>query len=143
MLLENKNFSLFALILFYVLMVRISQLVHNPRKKKLLKNRSGLKLLSNPQKKAVCLKLLTIAPKKPNSANRRVAKVALSQTGLNLTVKIVGEKHSLQQHSSVLLQGGRCRDLIGVRLKAIRGKYDLMGVVGRKSSRSLYGVRKN
>ena len=102
-----------------------------------------MKLLANPQKKAVCLKLLTIAPKKPNSANRRVAKVALAQTGLHLTVKIVGEKHSLQQHSSVLLQGGRCRDLIGVRLKAIRGKYDLMGVVGRKSSRSLYGVRKN
>jgi small subunit ribosomal protein S12 len=124
-------------------MVRISQLVHNPRKKKLLKNRSGTKLLANPQKKAVCLKLLTIAPKKPNSANRRVAKVALAQTGLHLTVKIVGEKHSLQQHSSVLLQGGRCRDLIGVRLKAIRGKYDLMGVVGRKSSLSLYGVRKN
>lgn len=124
-------------------MARISQLVRNPRKKKFVINRSGTKLMANPQKKAVCLKLLTIAPKKPNSANRRVAKVALTQTGLNLTVKIVGEKHSLQQHSSILLHGGRCRDLIGVRLKAIRGKYDLMGVIGRKTSRSLYGVRKN
>lgn len=86
--------------------------------------------------------MLTVAPKKPNSANRRVAKVALTHTGLLLTVKIPGEKHTLQQHSSILVRGGRCRDLIGVRLKAVRGKYDLSGVAGRKSSRSLYGVRK-
>mmetsp|Transcript_60629 Transcript_60629/g.100682 ORF Transcript_60629/g.100682 Transcript_60629/m.100682 type:complete len:125 (+) Transcript_60629:1066-1440(+) len=123
-------------------MVRISQLLHHPRQKKTVRNRVGLKLASNPQKKAVCLKLLTVAPKKPNSANRRVAKVALTHTGLLLTVKIPGEKHTLQQHSSILVRGGRCRDLIGVRLKAVRGKYDLSGVAGRKSSRSLYGVRK-
>jgi len=82
-----------------------------------------------------------MAPKKPNSANRRVAKVKMSN-GYLLTVKIVGEKHNLQQHSSVLIQGGRSRDLIGVHLKAIRGKYDLSGVLNRKNSRSLYGVKK-
>lgn len=97
----------------------------------------------NPQRKAVCLKALTISPKKPNSANRRVVKVKMLKSSTNFTVKITGEKHNLQQHSTILVRGGRCRDLIGVHLKAVRGKYDLTGVVGRKTSRSVYGVSRH
>ena len=118
------------------------QLLKKPRIKKLRQSRRGLKLDSNPQRKAVCLKVLTISPKKPNSANRRVVKVKMLRSLTSFTVKITGEKHNLQQHSTVLVRGGRCRDLIGVHLKAIRGKYDLAGVVGRKTSRSVYGVSK-
>ena len=83
-----------------------------------------------------------MAPKKPNSANRRIAKVKINKQGNILTIKIIGEKHNLQQHSTILIKGGRARDLIGVHLKAIRGKYDLTGVLNRKTSRSLYGVKK-
>ena len=117
------------------------ELFKNPRFKKYKKNRS-FNLLQNPQKKAVCLKILTISPKKPNSANRRVAKVKLLQNNKILTVRIIGEKHNLQQHSFLLIKGGRTKDLIGINLKAIRGIYDLEGVKGRKTSRSLYGVKK-
>ena len=123
-------------------MSNILQLINQPRKKKLIKNKSCLKLFHNPQKKAVCLKILTMAPKKPNSANRRIAKVKINKQGNILTIKIIGEKHNLQQHSTILIKGGRARDLIGVHLKAIRGKYDLTGVLNRKTSRSLYGVKK-
>jgi len=123
-------------------MSNILQLINQPRKKKLIKNRRGLKLFHNPQKKAVCLKILTMAPKKPNSANRRIAKVKINKQGNILTIKIIGEKHNLQQHSTILIKGGRARDLIGVHLKAVRGKYDLTGVLNRKTSRSLYGVKK-
>ena len=123
-------------------MTNILQLINQPRRKKLIKNRRGLKLFQNPQKKAVCLKILTMAPKKPNSANRRIAKVKINKQGNILTIKIIGEKHNLQQHSTILIKGGRARDLIGVHLKAIRGKYDLTGVLNRKTSRSLYGVKK-
>jgi small subunit ribosomal protein S12 len=93
------------------------------------------------RKKAVCLKVLTMSPKKPNSANRRVAKVNITHFSQKLTIKITGEAHNLQQHSSILLRGGRVRDLIGVRYLAIRGKFDLTGVKNRKTSRSLYGVK--
>lgn len=96
----------------------------------------------SPQRKALCLKVLTISPKKPNSANRRVVIVKISFFKKNLTVKIPGEKHNLQQHSTILVCGSNSRDLIGVNLKAIRGKYDLVGVKDRKSSRSLYGVKR-
>ena len=121
-------------------MSRVTQLIRKPRIKKVSQTQRGLKLDGNPQKKTVCLKVLTISPKKPNSANRRVVKARVLRSTSLLTVKITGEKHNLQQHSTVLVQGGRCRDLIGVHLKAIRGKYDLAGVVGRKTSRSVYGV---
>lgn len=124
-------------------MSRVSQLLKNPRIKKSRQSRRGLKLEGNPQKKAVCLKVLTISPKKPNSANRRVVKVKMLRNLTSFTVKITGEKHTLQQHSTILVRGGRCRDLIGVHLKAVRGKYDLSGVVGRKSARSVYGVSKH
>merc|ERR1712083_237839 len=94
-------------------------------------------------KKPTCTKIQTMSPKKPNSANRRIAKVKFLQKGTFTTIKIPGEKHNLQQHSTLLVSGGRSRDLIGVHLKAIRGKYDLAGVSGRKRARSLYGVKKN
>ena len=100
------------------------------------------KSLKKPQKKSVCLKILTMSPKKPNSANRRIAKVNVISTNSRLTVKITGEGHNLQQHSTALIRGGRVRDLIGVRYVAVRGVYDLHCVKNRKTSRSLYGVKK-
>jgi small subunit ribosomal protein S12 len=123
------------------LMTQLFQLTKKKRFKKYNKNRS-FNLLGNPQAKCVCLKLLTLSPKKPNSANRKVARVKMIQSGKFLTVRIVGEKHNLQQHSFILIKGGRTKDLIGINFKAIRGKYDLAGVVNRKTSRSLYGVKK-
>jgi small subunit ribosomal protein S12 len=94
-----------------------------------------------PQSKATCIRLLTISPKKPNSANRRVVKANVLSTVLS--AKIPGEGHSLQQHSSILLKLGKPRDLIGIKRIAIRGKYDLLGVNKRKTSRSIYGVKRS
>jgi small subunit ribosomal protein S12 len=120
-------------------MTRLTQLLKKSISK--VKNKS-LKISKNPQRRAVCIKVLTISPKKPNSANRRVCKVKLIKTKQVLTVKIPGEGHNIQQHSTILIRGGRSRDLIGVRNIAIRGKYDLLGVSNRKTSRSLYGVKR-
>jgi small subunit ribosomal protein S12 len=120
-------------------MTRLTQLIKKSINK--VKNK-GLKILKQPQRRAVCIKVLTISPKKPNSANRRVCKVKLIKTKQVLTVKIPGEGHNIQQHSTILIRGGRSRDLIGVRNIAIRGKYDLLGVSNRKTSRSLYGVKR-
>lgn len=106
------------------------------------KKQKNFNLLGNPQKKCICLKILTISPKKPNSANRRVAKVKMLQTKKHLTVKVPGEKHNLQQHSFILIHTGRIKDLIGVYFKAIRGTFDLTPVQNRKTSRSVYGVKK-
>jgi small subunit ribosomal protein S12 len=111
--------------------------VKNPKKTK------APKLAKNPQQKAICFKLLTIAPTKPNSANRRIAKTILANSKMRLTAKITGESHNLQQHSVVLVQGARLRDLVGVNYSLIRGKYDLAGVVNRKKSRSLFGIKKS
>jgi small subunit ribosomal protein S12 len=122
-------------------MVKINQLLKNARIKK-SKNINSAKLKANPQKRAICLKLLTISPKKPNSANRRVAKVIINHYKTKLTAKINGEGHNLQNHSLILLCGARVRDLIGVSYAAIRGKYDLAGVTNRKSSRSRFGIKK-
>ena len=122
-------------------MARISQLIKCPRFVKSAKTRSP-KLLGNPQKKVLCLKVLTVSPKKPNSANRPVVKAIVAKTSTRLTVKIVGENHNLQQHSTFLVRGGRVRDLIGVRYASVRGIYDLLCVKNRKSSRSLYGVKR-
>jgi small subunit ribosomal protein S12 len=91
----------------------------------------------------VCLRVLTISPKKPNSANRRILKSRVTNSKIRLIAKIPGESHNLQQHSTVLLRGARVRDLIGVNYSAIRGKFDLLGVINRKNSRSVYGVKKN
>jgi len=95
----------------------------------------------SPQKKAVCIKIFTRTPKKPNSALRKVAKVKVS-TGVKVEAYIPGEGHNLQQYSSVLLRGGRVADLPGVKYHLIRGKLDFRGVKGRKTSRSLYGTKK-
>lgn len=98
--------------------------------------------LGRPQIKGVCLKLFTLKPKKPNSAQRKVAKVKLSN-GMIVDAYIPGEGHSLQEHNVVLVRGGRVKDLPGVKYKCVRGKYDLAGVIGRKRGRSKYGTKKD
>ncbi|PLW22282.1 hypothetical protein PCANC_12763 [Puccinia coronata f. sp. avenae] len=94
-----------------------------------------------PQKKGVCSKLYTVKPRKPNSAVRKVAKVKLAN-GKTVVAYIQGEGHNLQEHSVVLIRGGRTQDLIGLKYKIIRGALDFAGVVGRRTSRSKYGVKK-
>ena len=122
-------------------MSTFSQTINSPKIKK-LKKKSSPKLRNNPQKKAVCLRVLTISPKKPNSANRRVVKTNITHYKTKLTAKVPGESHSLQQHSTVLLRGSRVRDFIGVSYSVVRGKYDLSGVQNRKTARSRFGVKK-
>jgi small subunit ribosomal protein S12 len=97
---------------------------------------------SFPQKKGVCVRVVIRKPKKPNSALRKVAKVKLS-SGLVIDAYIPGEGHNLQEHGIVLVRGGRVPDLPGVQYKCVRGKFDLAGVVGRKTSRSKYGAALN
>ncbi len=94
-----------------------------------------------PQKQGVCLLVRTMTPKKPNSALRKITRVRLSN-GKEVTVYIPGEGHNLQEHSIVLVRGGRVRDLPGVRYQVVRGSRDTLGVVGRKQSRSRYGAKK-
>ena len=94
-----------------------------------------------PQKRGVCLQVKTMTPKKPNSALRKIARVRLSN-GKEVTVYIPGEGHTLQEHSIVLVRGGRVRDLPGVRYHIVRGTLDCLGVANRKQSRSLYGAKK-
>ena len=93
-----------------------------------------------PFKRGVCLKVTTTTPKKPNSALRKIARVRLSN-GMEVTAYIPGVGHNLQEHSIVLVKGGRTKDLPGVRYKVIRGVYDTQGVDGRRQSRSLYGAK--
>ncbi|HPC31036.1 MAG TPA: 30S ribosomal protein S12 [Candidatus Paceibacterota bacterium] len=93
-------------------------------------------------KKGVCVRVFTTTPKKPNSALRKVARVRLSN-GQEITAYIPGEGHNLQEHSIVLVRGGRVKDLPGVRYHIVRGKYDTAGVENRKQQRSKYGVKKN
>ena len=95
-----------------------------------------------PQKRGVCLQVKTMTPKKPNSALRKIARVRLSN-GKEVTVYIPGEGHNLQEHSIVLVRGGRVRDLPGVRYHIVRGALDALGVEGRKQARSLYGAKKS
>lgn len=94
-----------------------------------------------PLKKGVCLQVKTQTPRKPNSALRKVARVRLSNRK-EVTVYIPGEGHTLQEHSVVLIRGGRVKDLPGIKYTIVRGKFDLLGVQNRKSSRSIYGVKK-
>jgi small subunit ribosomal protein S12 len=98
-------------------------------------------LKGNPQKRGVCTRVYTTTPKKPNSALRKVCKVRLN-SGYEVTSYIPGEGHNLQEHSIVLVRGGRVKDLPGVRYHVIRGVLDTAGVEGRKQSRSLYGVKR-
>lgn len=95
-----------------------------------------------PQKQGVCLQVRTMTPKKPNSALRKITRVRLSN-GKEVTVYIPGEGHNLQEHSIVLVRGGRVRDLPGVRYQVVRGALDTLGVEGRKQSRSRYGAKKS
>ena len=97
--------------------------------------------LSAPQKRGVCTKVTTVTPKKPNSALRKIARVRLTN-GFEATVYIPGIGHNLQEHSVVLIRGGRVRDLPGVRYHIIRGKLDAQGVANRKQSRSKYGAKR-
>lgn len=96
----------------------------------------------SPLKRGVCLKVFTVTPKKPNSALRKVARVRLSN-GMEVTAYIPGEGHNLQEHSIVLIRGGKVKDLPGIRYKIVRGKLDTAGVEGRKQSRSKYGAKKS
>lgn len=109
------------------------------KKKKLYKTPA---LEKCAQKKGICLKLIIKAPKKPNSALRKLAKLKLSNNRI-VYAYIPGEGHNLLEYSTVLIKGGRIKDLPGVKYKAIRGKYDFFGLKGRKTSRSKYGTKKN
>jgi len=120
-------------------MPTINQLVRKGRKKIKSKSKS-LDLDRCPQKKGVCLQVMTRTPKKPNSALRKVARVRLTN-GKEVTGYIPGEGHNLQEHSLVLLRGGRVRDLPGVKYHIIRGRLDTAGVEGRKRGRSKYGTK--
>jgi small subunit ribosomal protein S12 len=122
-------------------MLTINQLsIKNSRKKKKFKNKTPA-LNKNPQKRGVCLKIIIRTPKKPNSAQRKVAKIKLS-SGKRVETYIPGIGHNLRQYSVVLMRGGRVPDLPGVKYHLIRGKLDFFGVKNRKTSRSLYGTKK-
>ncbi|TAE48014.1 MAG: 30S ribosomal protein S12 [Bacteroidetes bacterium] len=121
-------------------MPTIQQLVRKGRTDKAYKSKSPA-LDSCPQRRGVCLRVYTTTPKKPNSALRKVAKVRLSNMQ-EVIAYIGGEGHNLQEHSIVLVRGGRVKDLPGVRYHIVRGALDTAGVTGRKQSRSKYGTRK-
>ena len=122
-------------------MTTINQLVRKSRKRKVVKNNVPA-LEGKPQKRGVCTRVYITTPKKPNSALRKVARVRLS-TGVEVTAYIPGIGHNLQEHSIVLLRGGRVKDLPGCRYHIIRGVLDTAGVKDRAKSRSKYGVKKN
>jgi len=121
-------------------MPTINQLCRRERVQQTSKSKSPV-LDSNPFKKGVCLAVKTMTPKKPNSALRKIARVRLSN-GKEVTVYIPGEGHNLQEHSIVLVRGGRVRDLPGVRYHIVRGVYDCQGVTDRRQSRSKYGAKR-
>ena len=134
-------------------MPTINQLVKNPRKRQTTKSKSPAmhRVVNNlktknyekaaPFKRGVCIKVTTKTPKKPNSALRKVARVKLS-TGIEVTASIPGEGHNLQEHSVVLVRGGRVKDLPGVKYHIVRGALDSAGVEKRRQSRSLYGAKR-
>jgi small subunit ribosomal protein S12 len=118
----------------------ISQLVRKGRDKVLTKTKSPA-LQDSPQKRGVCVRVFTQTPKKPNSALRKVARVRLTN-GIEVTTYIPGVGHNLQEHSLVLIRGGRVKDLPGVRYHVVRGTLDAVGVQGRKQGRSKYGAKR-
>ncbi|MFH1608669.1 MAG: 30S ribosomal protein S12 [Patescibacteria group bacterium] len=134
-------------------MPTINQLIKKNRSKTIQKSKAvalarGFNILQNrpvfypaPFKRGVCTKVTTITPKKPNSALRKIARVRLTN-GMEVTAYIPGEGHNLQEHSVVMLRGGRVKDLIGVRYHIVRGVLDTQGVEKRRQSRSLYGNKK-
>jgi small subunit ribosomal protein S12 len=121
-------------------MPTIQQLIRKPRKQPGKRNKVPA-MQSCPQKRGVCTRVYTTTPKKPNSALRKVARVRLS-SGTEVTAYIPGVGHNLQEHSMVLVRGGRVKDLPGVRYKIIRGSLDTQGVKNRKQARSRYGAKK-
>ena len=121
-------------------MPTISQLVRKGRKRIVSKTKSPA-LQSCPQKRGVCVRVFTQTPKKPNSALRKVARVRLTN-GIEVTSYIPGEGHNLQEHSLVLIRGGRVKDLPGVRYHVVRGTLDTVGVSERRQSRSKYGAKR-
>lgn len=134
-------------------MPTINQLIRKPRKSPKSKSKSpalqrGLNVLKNrttnvssPQKRGVCVKVTTTTPKKPNSALRKIARVRLTN-GMEVTAYIPGIGHNLQEHSVVMIRGGRVKDLPGVRYHIVRGTLDAAGVANRKQGRSKYGAKK-
>ena len=137
-------------------MPTINQLIKKSRKKQhaklktpalkrnlnILKRKNISLKVGSPQKRGICLKVTTVTPKKPNSALRKVARVRLTN-GMEVTAYIGGEGHNLQEHSIVLVRGGRVKDLPGVRYHVVRGKLDTAGVENRKQGRSKYGTKKS
>ncbi|OGY89913.1 MAG: 30S ribosomal protein S12 [Candidatus Komeilibacteria bacterium RIFCSPLOWO2_01_FULL_45_10] len=135
-------------------MPTISQLIRKPRKMSKRKSKTPALLLrqntlkrtktieseGSPFKRGVCVKVTTMTPKKPNSALRKIARVRLSN-GMEVTAYIPGVGHNLQEHSIVMIRGGRVKDLPGVRYHIVRGRYDALGVDNRKQGRSLYGAK--
>ena len=121
-------------------MPTINQLIRNGRKRVTKKTKSPA-LQNCPQKRGVCTRVMTVTPKKPNSALRKVARVRLTN-GIEATAYIPGIGHNLQKHSVVLLRGGRVKDLPGVRYHIVRGAKDTLGVEDRKKGRSKYGTKK-
>jgi len=127
-------------IIQFLKMATINQLVRKPRKTKTLK--SDVPALKNcPQRRGVCTRVYTTTPKKPNSALRKVCRVKLT-SGFEVTSYIGGEGHNLQEHSVVLIRGGRVKDLPGVRYHTVRGTLDTSGVSDRKQGRSKYGAKR-
>ena len=121
-------------------MPTINQLIANPRE--VQKSRKKVPALQqSPQKRGVCTRVYTTTPKKPNSALRKIARVRLTN-GMEVTAYIPGEGHNLQEHSIVMIRGGRVKDLPGVRYHIVRGTLDLQGVQNRKQGRSKYGAKK-
>ena len=121
-------------------MPTISQLVRKGRKKTISRNKVPA-LQRSPQKKGICTRVYTTTPKKPNSALRKVARIKLTN-GFEVTSYIPGEGHNLQEHSVVMIRGGRVKDLPGVRYHILRGNLDTDSVADRKQRRSLYGTKK-
>lgn len=121
-------------------MPTINQLVRSGRKKPVKKTASPA-LKACPQKRGVCVRVYTSTPKKPNSALRKVARVRLTN-GMEVTTYIPGVGHNLQEHSIVMIRGGRVKDLPGVRYHVVRGSLDTLGVESRKQSRSKYGTKR-
>ena len=137
---NKKLQGLFLLLLQNFNMPTINQLIKKSRVKPVARNKVPA-LEKQPLKRGVCVKVYTTTPKKPNSALRKVARVRLSN-GFEVTAYIPGEGHNLQEHSVVLLRGGRVKDLPGVRYHILRGNLDTQGVANRKQRRSLYGAKK-
>jgi small subunit ribosomal protein S12 len=127
---SSCNFSNFE-------MPTLSQLCNRPRKKSVPVNSRN----NTPHSKGICLRVYTKTPKKPNSALRKVVRVRLSNN-LRVTAYIPGEGHTLQEYSTVLIRGGRVKDLPGVKYHVVRGKHDLLGLKNRKTARSKYGTKK-